>query len=305
MTDQPAGQQTAGDTNPRKPQWIPLPPIQRRVLGVLIEKSKTTPDSYPMSLNALRSGCNQKSNRLPTMNLDEEQVESALEKLRGCGAVVEVFAGRVAKYRHYASEWFGTEGSELAVLAELILRGTQSVGDLRSRASRMSPISDQSTLKRILDSLKTKKLVLGLTPEGRGHMVTHGLFLPEEFIKIQQEYPAASSAVDSPVGDVLAASPSDPAGPSSGGSSTHAGTPPPGHDQVALASPGDLTGSDPVTPSGADVVQPLREELETLRAELSATRSQLLTLQESLELLSQEHEELRGHVERLRQALDT
>ena len=102
-----------------------------RVLGVLIEKAKTTPEQYPLSLNAVVTGCNQKSNRDPVMNLDEEQVNQALIRLRECGAAAEVFGnGRLARYRHLAYEWLGVEKEELAILAELFLRGGQSEGCL-------------------------------------------------------------------------------------------------------------------------------------------------------------------------------
>src|SRR5436309_3272838 len=103
------------------PRWQALDAIQRRVLGVLIEKAKTTPDAYPMSLNALRSGSNQKNNRSPLMQLEEPQIEEALDGLRQLGAVAQVQgSGRVDRYRHLAYEWFGVEKVELAVMAELL-----------------------------------------------------------------------------------------------------------------------------------------------------------------------------------------
>src|SRR5262245_20500779 len=93
---------------PRK--WQPLNLRQRRVLGVLVEKAKTTPDAYPMTINGLVAGANQKSNREPQMNLSPEDIVQVLEELRGMGAVTEVQgSGRVAKYRHHAYEWLGVE----------------------------------------------------------------------------------------------------------------------------------------------------------------------------------------------------
>src|SRR5262249_31356797 len=129
------------------PRWQALEPIERRLMGVLIEKAKTTPENYPLSLNALRTGSNQKNNRSPLMQLEEEQVEDALESLRKLGAVTEIQGdGRVAKYRHRAYEWLGVEKVELAVMAELLLRGAQTVGELRGRAARMEPIKDLGEL---------------------------------------------------------------------------------------------------------------------------------------------------------------
>jgi uncharacterized protein YceH (UPF0502 family) len=164
----------------------PLDPIERRVLGTLIEKGKTTPDQYPMSLNGLVSGCNQKSNRDPAMTLDEERVSRALGRLRECGAAAEVFgSGRIARYRHLAYEWLGVEKEELAILGELLLRGEQSEGDLRGRASRMDPIPDLGALRTHLDRLAGRGLVVWLSPPGRGRLLTHGLLPPDELREVQ------------------------------------------------------------------------------------------------------------------------
>ncbi len=110
-------------TTHTSPRWQPLEAIDRRILGVLIEKAKTTPENYPLSLNAIRSAANQKSNRSPLMQLEEPQLEEALEKLRHLGAVAQVQGtSRVDRYRHLAYDWLGVEKVELAVMAELLLR---------------------------------------------------------------------------------------------------------------------------------------------------------------------------------------
>lgn len=185
-------------TESSQPAWQPLAPRQRRVLGVLIEKAKTTPDGYPMSLNALTNGCNQKSNRSPLMSLKPEEVEEILDELRATGAVAEVQSGgRVPKYRHYAYDWLGVDKYEIAVLAELMLRGQQTVGELRSRAARMEPIADMTALRPVLDSLKQKKLLLELTPPGRGQIVTHGLYKPRELEQLQVQ-PSVSADAPAP-----------------------------------------------------------------------------------------------------------
>lgn len=183
------------------PRWRPLEPIQRRVLGVLIEKAKTTPENYPMSLNSLRSGCNQKSNRSPLMQLEEPQIEEALDGLRELGAAVQVQGGgRVDRYRHLAYEWLGVEKVELAVLAELLLRGAQTVGELRGRAARMEPIKDLGELMPTLDALQAKGLVVYLTPPGRGSVVTHTLYLDREMEKVRREAGVAATAASTPQG---------------------------------------------------------------------------------------------------------
>jgi uncharacterized protein YceH (UPF0502 family) len=169
MTDAPA--------EGNQPRWQPLDPLQRRVLGVLIEKGKTTPDAYPMTVNAIRTGCNQISNRHPKMDLGTDDVQATLDELRQMGSVVEVQGdGRALKYRHLAYDWLGVNKTELAVMAELMLRGQQTVGELRGRAARMEPIASLADLKPILSGLIERGLVISLTPEGRGQMVTHNLY---------------------------------------------------------------------------------------------------------------------------------
>lgn len=165
---------------------VELSPRQRRVLGVLIEKAKTTPDAYPLSLNALTNGCNQKSNRSPQMSLNLDEVQDAVDELRHMGAAMEVQGGaRVPKYRHQAYDWLNVDKFELAVLGELLLRGEQTVGELRARANRMSPIADMNALRPILASLMQKGLVISLSPPGRGQVVTHNLYKEREMDSVR------------------------------------------------------------------------------------------------------------------------
>ena len=181
MSDDPA------PTTERR--WQPLTSKQRRVFGVLLEKAKTTPEAYPMTLNAIRNGCNQKNNRAPVTTYEEDDVQQALDDLRKLGAVAEVQgSGRVAKYRHFFYEWLGVDKLESAVMGELLLRGAQSEGDLRGRASRMEAIGDLDTLRTVLRSLKAKGLVIPLTPEGRGHVVSHALYQDQELDKVRAQF---------------------------------------------------------------------------------------------------------------------
>jgi len=169
--------------------WQPLNLRQRRVLGVLVEKAKTTPDAYPLTINGLVAGANQKSNREPVMNLSAEDIEQVLEELRGMGAVTEVQgSGRVAKYRHHGYEWLGVEKTELAVMTELMLRGEQTLGELRGRAARMEPIADLAALKPVVDSLLKKGLMIELTGPGRGQVVSHGLYKERELAEIKARF---------------------------------------------------------------------------------------------------------------------
>jgi len=177
----------------------PLDAAERRVLGTLIEKGKTTPDQYPLSLNALVNGCNQKSNRDPVTSLDEEQVVKALAGLRQCGAIAEVYGnGKIARYRHLAYEWLGASKEELAILGELLLRGAQTEGDLRGRASRMDEIPDLDALRQHLDRLAERGLVVWLSPPGRGRMLTHGLLPAESLAKVRAGLGAATTSPPPP-----------------------------------------------------------------------------------------------------------
>lgn len=171
------------------PKWQVLDRIERRVLGVLVEKAKTTPDNYPLSLNSLVNGCNQKSNRFPQMQLDESDVFDALTRLRKLGAVAEIQGdGRVDKYRHLAYDWLGVNKAELAVMAELLLRGAQTMGELRGRAARMEKIPGIAELRPLVEGLRQKKLVLLLTPPGRGCVLTHSLYHDQELAKLRAEH---------------------------------------------------------------------------------------------------------------------
>lgn len=131
-----------------------LDPVQVRVIGCLIEKEMTTPEYYPLSLNALTSACNQKSNREPVMALGEEDVVRALDALRFKQfVVISADGGRVPKYRHLLSEKLQLVPPELAVLCELLVRGPQTVGELRSRCERMHPFGDAAEIEGILGEL--------------------------------------------------------------------------------------------------------------------------------------------------------
>lgn len=131
---------------------------ESRILGVLIEKSLTTPGQYPMTSNAIVNGANQKNNREPVTNLTEDHVLDALDGLRAKGFVREVMlsGSRVQKFRHLAREAIEVSTSELVVLAELMLRGPQTVGEIRGRASRMHPLESLEIAQNILEHLQQR-----------------------------------------------------------------------------------------------------------------------------------------------------
>ncbi len=184
--------------------WPVLTAHERRILGVLVEKAKTTPDAYPLSLNALVTGSNQKSNRDPLLNLSDVDIEEALLSGQKKGLVIKITGGRVERWRHALYEAWRVDKVELAVLAELLLRGPQTEGELRSRASRMEPIDNLDALRAVLRPLAERRLVVYLTPEGRrGTVLTHGFHAPAELERLRSKHSAeadstASAASEAP-----------------------------------------------------------------------------------------------------------
>jgi uncharacterized protein YceH (UPF0502 family) len=141
---------------------IELSPIEARVIGCLIEKQITTPDQYPLSLNALVNACNQKSNRDPLMSADEASIQTTLDHLVRKHLVVEKsgFGSRVPKYQHrFCNTEFGTlkfTPQELAIVCELLVRGPQTPGELRTRAARMAAFSEVGQVEGALESLSSR-----------------------------------------------------------------------------------------------------------------------------------------------------
>jgi uncharacterized protein YceH (UPF0502 family) len=166
-----------------------LSEIETRVLGSLVEKELTTPEYYPLSLNALVNACNQKSNRDPAMNLDEEAVRDALHTLdkKGLAGPADNMVSRVSKYEHRLQEAYNFTRHETAILAELLLRGPQTPGELRSRADRMHKFDDlgivQSTLQRLMKREPPLVKVLPRQPgtkEARyAHLMSGDMELPQ------------------------------------------------------------------------------------------------------------------------------
>jgi uncharacterized protein YceH (UPF0502 family) len=131
----------------------PLSPLETRVLGVLIEKQRSVPDTYPMSLNALVAGCNQKTSRSPIMNASEAEVLEALDALKHRSLVVETSGGRVMRYAHNAERALGLPSQSVALLATLALRGPQTAAELRSTSDRLHRFADVSAVEAFLHEL--------------------------------------------------------------------------------------------------------------------------------------------------------
>ena len=132
--------------------------LEARILGVLIEKEKTTPDAYPLTLHGLCAGCNQKSAREPVISVGESEVQAALEDLRGRVLVIETYgaSGRVLRYAQNFARVYGVPAAAVALLAVLMLRGPQTVSELRANSERLYRFDDSSSVEAFLEELAAR-----------------------------------------------------------------------------------------------------------------------------------------------------
>ncbi len=156
-----------------------LTPLEARVLGVLVEKQATVPDTYPLSLNALVSGCNQKTAREPVMAATEAEVLTAVDGLKSLSLLFESSGGRVAKYEHNLPRGLSVPGAGAALLATLMLRGPQTAAELRLNCERLHRFADISSVDAFLDELAAKDpprvVRLPKSPGEREHRWAHRL----------------------------------------------------------------------------------------------------------------------------------
>ena len=143
----------------------PLSAAEARVLATLMEKARTVPDSYPLTLNSLQSGCNQKSSREPVMNLSEDEIAQALDGLRDRSLVFESSGGRTARYEHNFERAVGVPSQAAALLGLLLLRGPQTAGELRLNAERWHRFADIGSVEVFLEELQDR------SPEKGGPLV--------------------------------------------------------------------------------------------------------------------------------------
>jgi uncharacterized protein YceH (UPF0502 family) len=196
---------------------IQLTPTEARILGALIEKEITTPDQYPLSLNALTAACNQKSNRDPVLSLSEALVQETVDGLvkRYLVARASGFSSRVVKYRHrFCNAEFGDvklAPEAVAILCELLLRGPQTPGELRTRADRLCPLTDVQRVETVLDELMAREepfvTRLAREPGKREARYAHLFFgdLPATAAAPAYEMPAPRAVPAEPAVDSLAA----------------------------------------------------------------------------------------------------
>jgi uncharacterized protein len=136
-----------------------LSPLEARVLGVLVEKQHTVPDTYPLSVNALLAGCNQKTARVPVMEVAEDELLVALDELKAKHLVNTVSGNRVPKFQHSMAAVLGVPSQSVALLATLVLRGPQTAAELRLNSERLHRFADVSSVEAFLDELSAKQPV--------------------------------------------------------------------------------------------------------------------------------------------------
>ncbi|MEZ2350026.1 YceH family protein [Caballeronia sp. RCC_10] len=145
---------TPSEAAPR-PALRELTPLEARVLGVLVEKQQTVPDTYPLSLNSLIAGCNQKTARSPVMNVTEDEVLTTIDGLKRLSLVFEGSSSRVPRFEHNINRVLGVPSQSVALLATLFLRGPQTAAELRANSARLHGFADISSVESFLDELAT------------------------------------------------------------------------------------------------------------------------------------------------------
>jgi len=187
-------------------------PVELRVLGCLIEKQRTTPETYPLSLNSLRLACNQSTNRDPVVDYDEPTVRAALDRLgrRKWTTLASWSTARAVKYKHLLDQALGLDDAQLALLTVLMLRGPQTAGELRQRSERIHRFDAGDEVERTLDGLLGRELAVALPrqPGERGQRYAHLLAEAEAEAEVEATESAEPAAPDPPAaaaGDGLAA----------------------------------------------------------------------------------------------------
>jgi uncharacterized protein len=215
--------------------------VEIRVLGCLVEKQRTTPDAYPLSLNALRLACNQSTNRDPVVDYDEQTVVEALRRLalRGWTRLASGAGSRARKYRHLLNDAFGLDDEEISLLAVLMLRGPQTPGELKQRGQRLHDFPDLATVQTTLDHLVE-----------RGQVARHERRPGQKEDRYEQ---------------LLGSTPGEPTPSPTGG--------PPGEPTLSEGTP----DGEPVAEikPAEDRLSRLEREVAELRSELAALRAEL------------------------------
>jgi len=181
--------------------------LEARILGVLVEKQHTVPDIYPLSLNALTAGCNQKTSRDPVLHASESEVQAGIDRLRGESLVIESSGGRVMRYAHNIERALSLPSQAVALLAAMMLRGPQTVGELRINCDRLHRFADGSAVEGFLHELQQRSAgalvaMLPRLPGARENRWMHLLSGPPVEVPVEAgatEAPGRSDALQSEI----------------------------------------------------------------------------------------------------------
>lgn len=247
-----------------------LTAMEMRILGCLVEKESTTPDNYPLSSNALTNACNQKSNRDPQVNYSEAEVDTAVRELRVKGLARTITGGRANKHRHILNEAWALSSDELSVLAIMLLRGPQTVGELRTRTERYAGLDDPGAIERVLDQLRSRaEPFVVLLPRQPGQKEQRWNHLLGGARAVHQ--PNEVSMPSAPVRSASAPPPRSPAE-----------TPAP-HEPAVAAAPAPAPAPGPApAPAPAQAAAPNGAEVASLRAEVAKLNRDIAQLYELL-----------------------
>ena len=253
-----------------------LSPPEIRVLGCLLEKQRTTPDAYPLSLNALRLACNQATNRDPVTEYDEAVIRDALHRLsrRRWTRLASGAGSRAPKYRHLLDEALGLPEDELAVLCVLMLRGPQTPGELKQRTERLHPLADLSAVLDALERLIGRDLAerLPRRPGQKEERYTH-------LLADEEAQPVAPGA---PGGAAPAWTPPAAAADVEEAAATSTPAPAAVEDAAAASAPSPVATAPAAAPMPDPRVARLEDEVAALRAEMAALRASLDALRADL-----------------------
>ncbi len=203
---------------------MPLSDVEVRVLGVLVEKERTTPETYPLSTGALHTGCNQRTNRDPVTDVHLREVTEALQRLRdrGLATTVQEVSDRVPKHRHLLARALDVDDRELALIAVLMLRGAQTPGELRTRTERYVAFPDVPAVTAVLERLAARSVALvrclGRAPGQSQDRWVHTLGVDEERQRPRVRPVANDAGTDADPSEVGAAATSPRLGTAAGGS---------------------------------------------------------------------------------------
>ena len=275
-----------GETADGLPPPSDLTAVEGRVVGCLIEKERATPQNYPLTLNSLRLACNQSTNRDPVVDYDDHEVEAALTSLRerGLTRIVYSTSNRAAKFRHVLDENLRVNDAEIAALCVLLLRGPQTLGEIKGRSERLHPFADLGEVEATLDALaarQTGPLVRRLErrPGQKDARYLQLLTASSAGTTHDTTEPAVASGYE----QAWSSPPTTPTGFPDAHAGTVFTTTPPAETTGATTGARLDAASGPAATERAEATDELRREIDLLRTELDALRAEFEAFRSAFE----------------------